>query len=285
MENFARQRHPSPLRLGELLARRAAITQEDLALALAEQDLDAHGAPIGRLLVRLGVIDELMLTSALAEQSGLPLIDLELHVPSQSAIARLSREAAFRLQALPLDFRGSSLLVAVAEPVDRHRHRQVVQGTGRAVEFALVPAPALSAGLELWYPHPSATVASVAPGEVLDLHPTTSGPDETSASGSNATPKQPEPGGDRVLEWFAAEIASRRARTIRLVPVAAEVRIEFTTGDRRPTSLVIPRRAGSILMKRLVQSGATVVLPDVGLGSTPTAVATTGGAVTVNVVD
>ena len=77
----------------------------------------------------------------------------------------------------------------------------------------------------------------------------------------------------------------RRARTIRLVPVAAEVRIEFTTGDRRPTSLVIPRQAGSILMKRLVESGATVVLPDVGLGSTPTAVATTGGAVTVNVVD
>ena len=285
MEDFARQRHPSPLRLGELLARRAAITQEHLALALAEQDLDAHGAPIGRLLVRLGVIDEVMLTSALAEQSGLPLIDLELHVPSPSAIARLSRESAFRLQALPVDFRGTSLLVAVAEPVDRHRHRQVVQGTGRAVEFALVAAPVLNTELERWYPHPSTMDASLMSGEVLDLHQKTSARDETAASGSITEPKQPESHGDRVLTWFATEIAARCAHTIRLVPVAADVRIEFTAGDRRPTALVIPRRAGSILMKRLVQSGATVVLPDVGLGSTPTAIATTGGAVTVNVVD
>ena len=67
---------PSPLRIGELLLRRALIDHDDLTLALSEQSLSVQSPPLGRLLVGLGAIDEDVLVQTLAEQSGMRIVDL-----------------------------------------------------------------------------------------------------------------------------------------------------------------------------------------------------------------
>ncbi len=69
---------PSPLPLGQFLLERGLINAPDLDRALASQKLTA--TRLGRLLVRLGAISEDNLLPALAEHLGLPLLDeAELH--------------------------------------------------------------------------------------------------------------------------------------------------------------------------------------------------------------
>ena len=105
---------PSHLRLGEILIRRGLIDQDDLALGLAQQDLDDHDLPLGRLLVNLGAISDETLTSALAEQSGLAVVDLEVEI-NLGAGAATSDESGERSPSLEIHLSDDEL-VAPAPP-------------------------------------------------------------------------------------------------------------------------------------------------------------------------
>ncbi len=113
---------PSPLRIGELLLRRALIDQDDLALALSEQELSSGSAPIGRLLVRLGAIDEDVLTVTLAEQSGMRIVDIDRHTPPEpSTLGRLTPRGGIPTDGTPLALRGRASRGGIGRAADpRH---------------------------------------------------------------------------------------------------------------------------------------------------------------------
>ena len=172
---------PSPLRIGELLLRRAFIDQDDLALALAEQELSSHSPPLGRLLVRLGAIDEDVLTVTLAEQSGMPVVNLHQEpAPDPSALDRIPRETAYRLQALPMRYVEGRLVIALAEPPTRALRREILSVSGRQPDFVLANASVLADAIARWFPHPSQAAVQPFDGAetTIDVEPR---PDERPA--------------------------------------------------------------------------------------------------------
>ena len=74
------QTSPTPGRLGDLLLARGAVRPGDLERALELQA--AVGGRLGQLLVRTGALSEEQLLDVLSEQLGLPLLGREITAPS-----------------------------------------------------------------------------------------------------------------------------------------------------------------------------------------------------------
>ena len=109
---------PSRPRLGELLLSKGMITDSQLKEALAESF--AAGELLGRVLLRHRWIFEDELARTLAEQLGLPYVNLR-HAGLDKAVARMVPfEIGMRFAAVPVCFLGDRVRVAFADPSDEH---------------------------------------------------------------------------------------------------------------------------------------------------------------------
>jgi type IV pilus assembly protein PilB len=103
--------------LGSLLLEKGLLTHAQLDEALAERR--ANGGLLGETLVRLGFIFEDELARVLAEQAGVPFVNLDTILVDPSAATVLPRSVGESLPALPVRFTPEgSLVVAVADPTD-----------------------------------------------------------------------------------------------------------------------------------------------------------------------
>jgi MshEN domain len=103
--------------LGTLLLRVGAIDPEQLEIALTEKERSPRR--LGEILVEWGWVSSVEIARALAEQYGMPFLDLSQTEVEQEAAMLLSEEAARRLQALPIRFLPDRLLlVGLVDPTD-----------------------------------------------------------------------------------------------------------------------------------------------------------------------
>ena len=102
--------------LGEWLAAKGVITQDQLQIALHEQRHTPQ--PLGRILVHLRFITEAILRDALSINLGLQSIDLAHTAVDRTAVALISKEQALHMQLLPLALDGdrSTLTIAMINP-------------------------------------------------------------------------------------------------------------------------------------------------------------------------
>jgi type IV pilus assembly protein PilB len=106
-----------PVQLGELLIEKGLITQAQLDEALVERRV--HGGLLGEALVRLGFIFEDELARTLAEQAGVPFVNIEANSVDRYAAGTLPRRLGESLTALPVRFTPEGgLIIAVADPTD-----------------------------------------------------------------------------------------------------------------------------------------------------------------------
>jgi type IV pilus assembly protein PilB len=103
--------------LGSLLLEKGLVTVEQLDDALA--DRSRSGGLLGETLVRLGFVFEDELARVLAEQFGVPFVNLDT-IPVDGQAARvLPRQLGESLPALPVRFSPEGgLVIAVADPTD-----------------------------------------------------------------------------------------------------------------------------------------------------------------------
>ena len=90
------------LQLGALLVEKGLITEAQLSEALVERRL--NGGFLGETLVRLGFVFEDELARTLAEQAGVPFVNLEANPVDRYAAGTLSRALGESLLALPVRF-------------------------------------------------------------------------------------------------------------------------------------------------------------------------------------
>jgi MSHA biogenesis protein MshE len=110
---------PSPdwLPLGTLLVRKGLISNEQLELALLDQQ--KTGLRLGELLVQWGWVDSAAISKALAEQYELEFVDLDAAQFDRAAVERLTAKEARHYDAIPIRFlEDGRLLVGVADPTD-----------------------------------------------------------------------------------------------------------------------------------------------------------------------
>lgn len=103
------------LRLGELMVQQGLISQDQLRIALMEQD--QNNIPLGRQLVRLGFVTEAMVRDLVAHTIGQESVDLSTVIADVEALKMVPEEFARRYHLLPIAYEemAKSLVVAMAD--------------------------------------------------------------------------------------------------------------------------------------------------------------------------
>ncbi len=123
------------MRLGELLIERQQINQEDLDRALELQK--ERGEKLGKILVDLGFIAMRDVLAALSDQLGIPLVTIDGPPAESPETEKLSPRFLRQFRCLPIALHGSSLTLAMADPLDFETIAAVRSSTGLKVEPVL----------------------------------------------------------------------------------------------------------------------------------------------------
>lgn len=148
-EEFAHSDHsaeapPERLPLGRLFVEAGLLTQSQVDDALQEGSLT--GERLGEIAVRRKLVTEDDVARLLAEQWGLDYVERSSIWFDPAALARLSREDAQELEALPTRVQDGRVVVAVAEPTEQ-RLAALRDVIGDETVMVVVPKSALEAGL------------------------------------------------------------------------------------------------------------------------------------------
>lgn len=100
------------LRLGELMIQQGLISQDQLRIALMEQD--QNNIPLGRQLVRLGFVSEGMVRDLVAHTIGQDSIDLDTVIADADALKLIPEDFARRYRMLPIAFENANMTLMVA---------------------------------------------------------------------------------------------------------------------------------------------------------------------------
>ena len=129
------------MKLGTLLLRNAAIGLSQLEAALRNQVL--YGGRLGTNLVELGFIDLELLSTYLAELTGVPIATPTLLDDADKALLdKLGADEAHRLRAVPLGYLDGgteTVAVALVEPTDRHAVESLEARLAAKVKPYVVP--------------------------------------------------------------------------------------------------------------------------------------------------
>src|SRR6266446_5113667 len=139
------------IRIGDLLVKAGVITELQLKAALAEQQ--QWGGKLGDILVRMEFLTEEVLVRALSKQTGIARADLTGD-PDVGALAVVPADTAeeFGLVPIALKDQGRTLLVAMSDPLNISATDHLVSLTGgRKVETRLAGASAIRHAISRWY--------------------------------------------------------------------------------------------------------------------------------------
>lgn len=133
-------------RLGGMLLQKGFITAEQLDEGLAVQK-DEPGY-LGHILVELGHIDQVLLYSSLAEQSGLPFVQLEPAYQDPAVAGVLPFRMIKRLRCIPLFQVEKMLTVAMDDPTNLDKVQEIAFATGCSVGAVYTTAETIDQAVE-----------------------------------------------------------------------------------------------------------------------------------------
>ncbi len=141
------------LPLGERLITAGLITQDQLQVALTEQG--RNDEPLGRILVKLGLVSEGVIRDTLSESFGHESIDLATIVPDPDALQMIPKDVAARYLLLPINFDKNEkiLTIAMADTFDLVALDQVAAllGGGLGLETLVAGEEEIAAAIDQFY--------------------------------------------------------------------------------------------------------------------------------------
>lgn len=137
-------------RIGELLVEEGYIDREHLEEALKAQKRQGH--KLGETLIDLGYLDIQSFAQFLADQPGIPSIDLSHYRASSELCSLIPREYAITHEVFPIDKMGKLLTVGMACPLDSATIEELEELTGLMVKALLCDARDIRAAIADQYP-------------------------------------------------------------------------------------------------------------------------------------
>jgi putative toxin-antitoxin system antitoxin component (TIGR02293 family) len=144
---------PQRRRLGEILVAGGAITEQQLAVALAEQPV--RKLPLGQTLLALGFTTDETMRQALSSQLGVPYIDLQNVIIDRSLASLVDRTFAVEHALFPVARIGQTLTVAMDDPTAIAAVDQLASQTGHAVTVVTSSHDAINRALVRLYDAPA----------------------------------------------------------------------------------------------------------------------------------
>lgn len=121
------------------------------ALARARLVQAETGETLDKIVTRLGLISEDALASALSRALGLPLVDAASFPAETATVPEVSAPFLRDRRALPLRIEGTSVLVAMANPLDHEAVEGVAFATGLRVERCVARGGDIDAAIDRLY--------------------------------------------------------------------------------------------------------------------------------------
>jgi hypothetical protein len=136
-------------RLGQLLLDRHLLSEAQLEASLAKQR--ETGERLGALIVNEGHIDEPTLLGVLAEQYGVPAIDVDAANIEPSVAKLIPHDMALRYLLVPMGISDGAIDVAMVDPTDFVAMAHVRFATGRRPNVFITTATAAQRALAQIY--------------------------------------------------------------------------------------------------------------------------------------
>lgn len=126
---------PEGSRIGDILVARGAITREELEKFMREDY--QKGTPLGRQLVARGKVPEGAVAKAIAEQSGLQYVDLDVEGIDLLKIRQIGEELVTKHMFVPISVDARKLVVGAASPLDQEVISTLEQQYNRTVKVMI----------------------------------------------------------------------------------------------------------------------------------------------------
>lgn len=121
--------------LGELLREKGFIRSEHIRFALQEQKITKE--KVGEVLERLGFVTEYDVVQTLAEQGGIPYLDVDEALPKEDVLKLFNKNLCLTNTFLPLRIIDGSIEVASATVLDGRLAQLISRQTGLKPKFCL----------------------------------------------------------------------------------------------------------------------------------------------------
>ena len=136
-------------KLGEILLRQGAISDEQLKQAIEAQKSD--GGLLGEVLVKLNFVIEHDIAKAIISQYGFPFISLENYDFNTDASILVQESFSRKNRLVPLDVVGDVLVVAMSNPLDTNIIADLESATGKKVQVFLIVVSSVEEALDKIY--------------------------------------------------------------------------------------------------------------------------------------
>ncbi|MDP5240231.1 GspE/PulE family protein [Uliginosibacterium sp. 31-16] len=140
---------PQKYRLGELLVQQGLISPVQLEAALVQQK--DSGRKLGRVLVDSNIVTEEGISTAIANQLGIPFHDLREKDVDPAIVNLLPETMARRFRAIVLADQGKGYLVGMADPSDVFGYDEIARALKKDVELAVVTEGQLLSAIDRLY--------------------------------------------------------------------------------------------------------------------------------------
>jgi type IV pilus assembly protein PilB len=133
------------IRLGELLVEAGLVTQEQLDLALQQQQ--ASGERLGKVLVTMGVSTQDAIARAVANQLGIEYVNVQALNITDEVLTALPETVIRRHQVIPVRVEDNTLVLGMVDPLDVLALDDVRRATTREVVPAAITADGFQAAV------------------------------------------------------------------------------------------------------------------------------------------
>ena len=134
---------------GDFLVRSGVITADQLMKALQEQR--RAGERLEQTLIRLKYAGEKRVFQFLAEYSDLPFVDLDTYMIDEKVVNLIPEELARRHRLIPLFKIGTTLTVAMSDPLNIHALDEIKSKTKTDVEIAITTDEKIQKAIDQHY--------------------------------------------------------------------------------------------------------------------------------------
>jgi general secretion pathway protein E len=226
------------MRLGEALIERRLITQDDLERALELQK--ERGEKLGRILVDLGFVALRDVLGVLSEQLQVPLVAIDAPPAVTPETEALSARFLRQFRCLPLAVDGTSLHLAMSDPLDLETIAAVKTSTGLKVLPALASEQEILDAIDKYYGE-SAPAAEMNFGEDA----------EASQDLEQLRDMASEAPVIRLVNAMIAQAVEKRASDIHIEPFEKEFRVRFRIDGVLYNQEAPPRELKAAIISRV----------------------------------
>lgn len=138
-----------PLKLGELLQQKGRINETQFEIALAEQAIT--GERFGEALITLGFVSSADIAQCLAEQSGIPFLDITGYNIAEDVLRIVHREMAQNMKFLPLSIVDGVLTIGIIDSENLRAVDKAASIMGKPPKVYMVDADLFEEMLEKAY--------------------------------------------------------------------------------------------------------------------------------------